>query len=62
MKKRFTFVFIIALVSIFTFAGWESTGHKKINYFSTVFFPYEMSAFKAWNYSLSSHASDADTR
>jgi hypothetical protein len=62
MEKRFTFIFIIALISLFTFAGWESTGHKKINYFSTVFFPSEMSAFKAWNYSLSSHASDADTR
>lgn len=62
MKQRSTIIFLLTAVSLTVFSGWGKTGHSKINYFSTAFFPTEMNAFVAWNYSLSSHASDADNR
>ena len=61
MKKQLTFTIAALFISVLLIS-WGSTGHKKINYNTTLFFNQEMSQFVTWATSLQSHASDADDR
>lgn len=42
--------------------GWGGTGHSKISQYASLSYNSEMDDFNAWNYYLTSHASDADIR
>ncbi|HEX2865782.1 MAG TPA: T9SS type A sorting domain-containing protein [Ignavibacteriales bacterium] len=51
-----------AALSLAFLTGWGGTGHNKINYNTTLYFPKAMSQFTSWNTILAQHASDADKR
>lgn len=60
MNKITRFVIVAGSLALLT--GWGGTGHNKINYNTTLFFPKEMADFTSWKSTLAQHASDADNR
>jgi hypothetical protein len=60
--KRILTKTAVAIVLIFMFAGWGSTGHKIINKNITKCFPSAMNFPAYWSDTLTAHASDADNR
>ena len=61
MKRNLTKA-IVAIVFVFLFAGWGSTGHRIINQNVYKCFPSMMKFPTSWSTNLTNHASDADNR